>query len=45
MITCTRKAVDKGLKIADHVIINTIIPRYDNPMLNVKAQKFNTQSY
>ena len=30
------------LTIADHVIISTIIPWYDNPMLNVKAQKFNT---
>ena len=45
MITCTRETVDKGLKIADHVIISTIIPRYDDPMLNVKAQKFNTQIF
>ena len=45
MITHTREAVDKGLKIANHVIISIIIPRYDNPVLNVKAQKFNTQIF
>ena len=45
MIRCTREAVDKGLKIDDHVIISAIIPRYDDPMLNVKAQKFNTQIF
>ena len=45
MITCTREAVDKGLKIADHVIISTIIPWYDKPMLNVNAQKFNAQIF
>ena len=45
MITCTREAVDEGLKIANHVIISTIIPRDDDPILNVEAQKFNTQIF